>query len=166
MEQGTGKITDIRDLLLDLQGKSDEEIESVGRQNYSDLFLTIAKRGIHKLHDGQDIAFFLERFDHAFFKSIKWQDSEKKEIIERGRVERVKWILPMIQGEVPNSECWLKNSGEQRFYVCFGLRYIVWVESRDVGGWRFSSAYNAEPFQLRGYTKNAKRIWQYNKKRL
>ena len=167
MTQGEGKIIDLRNLLLDFEGLSDEEVEMLGRKFYSDDFLTIAKRGIHKLHDGEDVAFFVERFDHAFFKPIDWKTSKVKALIERGRVARIKWILPLIQGKVPNSECWLKQKtdGEQRIYICFGLRYLVWLESREVGGWRFSSAYNATLDQIRNdYLKGAKRIWLYNKK--
>jgi hypothetical protein len=151
MKQGMGKITDVRTLLLDLDDLSDSEVAELGRKEYSDLFLTMAKRGIHDLHDGEKVVFFAERYDHAFFIS------PTKVNIERGRVARIRWILPLMQGKVPNSQCWLKPKlrGDQRFYVCNGLRYIVWLEPRTVGGWRFSSAYNAEQDEIEYYKKGA-----------
>ncbi len=160
MKEGIGKIKDLRDSLLDLEGFSESEIEILGRRHFSDLFLTNAIRGIHKLHDGEDVVFYKKTFDHAFFLS------PKKEVIEKARVARIRWILPLISGIVPTSECLHVSRDyrpDSRLYVGFEQLYVVWLEPRDFGGWRYSTSYKTDRDSLTRYLRSGKRIWRYPK---
>lgn len=158
---------DLNSLLTDLSNLTDPEVEETGYRLYGELFLDTEARGVRKTHDGEDVYFWEERFDHAFFAPANFHLTTEKQIVDKGRVARIKWILPLIGGEVPNSECWLvknKNRPEQRLYVRFSQNYIVWLEPRDAGGWKFSTAYPSEGWRIRNYLKGAQRIWRYGQK--
>lgn len=154
MKQGVGKIKDLRDLLIRCNGLTPDEIEQLGRTTFSEIFLTDSRRGSYATHDGQRVVFFNDAFDHAFFAS------PEKVVLDIERVERINWILPLIQGDAPNSECWeVSDSGmTKRVYLCFGLGYVVWLKERLNGGWKFITAYPAFRAQIRKYIRNGKRI--------
>ncbi|HEX8288033.1 MAG TPA: hypothetical protein VF556_08560 [Pyrinomonadaceae bacterium] len=151
----------ITELLTDLSNLTDEDVEKVGRDLYKELFLDNEEIGVRKCHDNEDAVFYKERFDHAFFKT-KDRNSHIKIEIDKGRVARIKWILPMIQGGIANSEYWhiTEKFLEKRLYANFGLGYVVWLW-RGSGEWTFSSAYTAEPNQIRRYTKGGKKITSF-----
>jgi hypothetical protein len=94
------------------------------------------------------------------------RESKAKTGIDIRRVERVKWILPMLRCAAPNVECWLIPSDGviKRIYICFGLGYVVWLEPGDrEGWWDFSSAYTIKAAAIREYLIGGKRIWPVKK---
>lgn len=165
MKQAIREIVNLKSLVLDTEKlpESESDLETFGRSQYSDLFLTNARSGYHLLHDGEQVRFSRGRFKHAFSKADDWQSSSRKTSLDRRRIIRIKWILPIIQGNAPGVECWLVKDGgqEKRAYICFGLGYIVWLEKSDEGQWEFSTAYTANPTRLREYIAGGKKIWKY-----
>jgi hypothetical protein len=158
---------DLNTLLIDLTDLEISEIEEIGYKSYCDLFLDTEKRGVRKTHDEEDVYFWENRFTHAFYAPAVWQNTTRKEVIDKIRVARIKWILPLISGQVPNSECWqVKNNNrpDQRLYVRFSQNYLIWLEPRDASGWTFSTAYTSEGWRIRNYLKGAQRIWKYGQK--
>ena len=59
MKQGIGKIVDLHSLLLNSAELPNDEsdLETFGREQYSNLFLTNAICGFHLLHDGEQARF-------------------------------------------------------------------------------------------------------------
>jgi hypothetical protein len=157
---------DLRELLLDMKDLSDEDLEQTAKDLYSECFLQNAINGIHRLHDGDSVIFKKARFQHAFYLAANWQESRVKTGIDIRRVERMKWILPMLGCDAPNVECWLVPSDGviKRVYVCFALGYLIWLEPGDrEGQWSFSSAYTNKAAAIREYLKGGKRIWPVKK---
>jgi hypothetical protein len=151
-------------LLVELGGLGEQEIEELGRSIYEELYITSGARGIHQTHDQEEVYFWKDRFEHAFFSPQNWRVSGRKIVIDKARVARVRWIGVLIAGEVPNTECWsVKNAGrpDNRIYASFAKGYIAWLEARDAGGWKFSTAYNAEAGQIRKYLRGGQRIWKF-----
>ena len=168
MRQQMKRIVDLESLQLKLAEFSDADILAIGRQSYSDIFLQNARFGFHSLHDGGRVVFKAGRFKHAFFLAENWQTSKEKTRIDIRRVERLRWILPMLRCEAPNAECWLvpDDGVEKRIYVCFGLGYVIWLEPGNAqGDWSFSTAYTTSSRQIREYIKGGKRIYPNNKNR-
>lgn len=165
MKQGIGKIVDLHILLLNSAELPNDEsdLETFGREQYSNLFLTNAICGFHLLHDGEQARFARGRFKHAFSKADEWQSSDKKTSLDKRRIARIEWILPIIKGQVSGTECWLvKEDGvEKRIYVSFGQGYVIWFESSGNEKWEFSTAYTANAARLREYTVGGKKIWKF-----
>ncbi len=162
MEQAIIKAVNLTHLLETLIGLDDIEIEEHGGRLYKQLFLITDVSGTKIAHDGQEITFSKDRFRHAFYLS------PKKNEIDKRRVARIKWILPLTQGRVLNSECWLVNDDgiQKRLYICYGLNYVVWLEPQEnKEKWVFSSAYVATREQIREYTSRGKRIAEFHKKK-
>ena len=164
MKQKTIQGLNLLGLELSLFELDDIQIEDLGEKSYKELFLDTNFSGVRYTHDNQKVTFSKDRFRHAFYLS------PKKNEIDKRRVIRIKWILPLIQGKVLNSECWLVNdkSIEKRMYVCYGLNYVVWLEPHgNDQEWSFSTAYVAERKFLRDYASRGKRIaefWSKKKK--
>lgn len=148
------------DLLIDISVIPLEELEIYARKLYADLFLTGEPVGTHLLHDENQVNFKRGRFKHAFSKADNWQVSKEKTGLDARRIARIQWILPVIQGKVSGSECWLisEDFKKKRLYVCYKEGYIVWLESTNKGRWDFSTAYTINPREVRKYIKNAERI--------
>lgn len=138
-------------LLLALFGKSEEEIKKIGQELYAIELLAQEKWfKKHQTHDRQAVMFRKERFSHAFFKS------PDKNVIDRARVERIKWILPIVQGKAQNWECWeltYSDGKTKRLYACYGLGYVVWLEQEE--DWIFSTAYSCSKSEIRKYINQA-----------
>jgi hypothetical protein len=162
MKNSPHKALGLPDLVTFTASQGDDAIERIGRNLYAENLLTSTHSGVFQMHDGEQVKFQKTRFDHAFFMAGNWQTSKEKTGIDVRRVARLRWILPIIQGEILSTECWLvtENGGENRLYLSFGLGYVIWVESSNKGWW-FSSAYTASGTQIRGYVKGAKLIWKY-----
>jgi hypothetical protein len=145
---------DPRTTLIDCVGLTVAEIEALGREKFAERFLSDARKGQFLAHDGEKVVFFDDSFEHAFFRS------PEKAIIDVKRVERLEWILPLMQGQILNAECWLIDDGgiNKRLYLCFGLGYVVWLKERLNGGWKFVTAYPAFRAQIRKYVAGSKRI--------
>ncbi|MCX5656339.1 MAG: hypothetical protein NTY65_17010 [Planctomycetota bacterium] len=164
----------LAELFLDLSAFSDEEAEQVVFEKYAELYLDCETRtgwvGIRKTHDGQDVVFFEDRFVHAFYTSKeKTSRQYAKDRFERSRGERIAWIGPLVAGEIDGSECWLippKDGGRHlddrppnRFYLLRQEGYVVWLEPRKNGGWKFSSAYVAG-HNLERYCTEGRLFWK------
>jgi len=145
-------------LLLDLSGLSDEEAEEVTYQEYIKLYTDQkthgGRIGLRKTHDGEEVIFFEDRFGHAFFTSAqKTSRQYAKDEFQRNRASRVRWIGPIIQGDIGDTECWRifphqryhsNTNMPSRLYILWDEKYLVWLEPRKSGSWWFSSAYVAE----------------------
>jgi hypothetical protein len=134
-------VCDLRALLVDLTGLADEEIERLGRQLYSDLYLTHGHYGIHKTHDGEPLIFHARQFEHAFFTtSDYWCHPDRKDVLRKVSIERIRWIAQLVSGVVPGSACFRIPSRCQnrrppkRLYAVFETPFVVWLEPRDEGG--------------------------------
>jgi hypothetical protein len=143
---------------LFLTGKS---IEDRGRELYLEHYCGVK----HTTHDGHDVKFFSDRFDHAFFRSADAAGGGKKVEIDAERVKRIMWIRELISGKIPGSECILLPSDKpkqpaRRLYVINSEMYVVWLEPIK-SGWKFSSAYKPLAFQIKKYRKNGTTIWKY-----
>ena len=157
---------DLGGLLLDLGGMGDDDIEALARDWYDRLYVTSGQCGFHTCHDGEEVVFWRDRFEHAFFTSSNWaRYPDRKDRLARDRIERIRWIGEVIAGRVPGSACWEvpsptgRRRPPNRLYLVSSERYVVWLEPRMRGGWKFSSAYVAQPRQLRNYCAGGRRIW-------
>lgn len=154
---------DLGRLLVNVSGKDNDEVVQVGRKHYEETFITGVRKGIHKTHDDEDVYFWQQRFNHAFFITNR-STRLKEEIVDKTRVARVKWIKPLISGNVPESECWLVRNDsrpENRLYIILPHNFVVWLEPRDAGGWKFSTLYTTNRNEIRRYQRNGTMIWKH-----
>lgn len=159
---------DLNSLLLDFSGKTLAEIEAIGRSEYEHLYITSRNFGVHKAHDGEDVFFWKDRFEHAFFTSSNWASfPDRKDKLDVDRIKRLKWIGPVVSGLVSGTICREvpgptgRRHPPNRLYLVTKGCYVVWLEPRMNGGWKFSSAYVARYDQLRRYCQGGKVIWRY-----
>lgn len=154
---------DLDALLIDLESRTDIEAEAFARQLYAEIFLTKRQFGVHPTHDEQEVVFHAGRFNHAFFTDPSHgRFSFAKTLLARHRIERMRWILPVILGAVPRSACW-QTTGESgramRLYLLHDHNYVVWLTERSDGnGFNFSSAYVAGVRDIREYTRGGRRL--------
>lgn len=157
---------DLTSLLLDLAGLDDAQAEQFGRAEFKSLYLPQGFRGTVTAHDGSEIVFFEDRFDHAFFTTPdRYLHEFDKSVLDRDRVARVRWIGPILRGEVPNTQCWesLKSPGEDqinRLCIASSELYVIWLDARKDGAWRFSTAYVARAAQTSSYAYGRKIVWK------
>lgn len=125
-------------LLIDLSNVAEENLEEYARNLYREFYITSGNYGIHKCHDGEEVKFWNTRFDHAFFTPKNWQYTTNKQILDKRRIERLRWIGALICGDVPNSACWLVNQNLiKRLYTIAPKGYLVWLELHREGFGRF-----------------------------
>lgn len=153
--------TDLNSLRIDVKRIDLSEVEAIGRRIYAELYLQSDTRGVIKTHDGHEVYFHADAFDHGFYTGSEWRTSAIKDIIDKGRVERVKWIGEFIAGNVANSQCWeipVGTSGAQkRLYLSIAAGYVVWLNPRrDQQSWSFKTAYPASPPRIWEYTREVK----------
>lgn len=157
---------DLTSLLLDLTGLDDAQAEKLGRAEFRSLYVPRGTRGVLTAYDGSEIVFFEDRFDHAFFTtSDRYRHEFAKNVLDRDRVARVRWIGPILRGEVPNTQCWgtLRSPGtEQMKRLCIASAeiYVIWLDARRDGAWRFSTAYVARAAQASEYKYGKKVVWK------
>lgn len=159
---------DIDELLVDLKGLRDDEVEAKGKELYEELYINKGNLGVHNCHDGEEVVFWKDRYEHAFYSSDSHISNRfKKDKIARDRIERIHWIGKVIVGELPDTECWLVNGKfnrsivYHRLYILWPKRYVVWLEKAK-GCWKFSSAYVTSSQNIRRYCKTGSRkIWTY-----
>ncbi len=156
-------------LLLDLSDLSDEEAKDLTYReyikNYMDQETRSGKIGLRKTHDGEYVIFFEDRFYHAFFTSIeKISRPYNKGIFDKERAARVRWIGEVISGNINGTSCWYisesPKSMKKRLYVVWDEYYLIWLNSRKEGGWKFSSAYLASQRYIRGKTRKGNCFWR------
>lgn len=157
---------DLHALLLDLAGLSPAEIERLGRETYAAHYLLEGRPRRLPTHDGQDVIFYPDRFEHAFFTSSdRASHPERKDRIALERIERILWIKEVIAGNVAGSACWEVSEqrggrGERREYAILSECYVVWLVARGDGGYRFETAYPAMHQDLSRYARQGRRIWR------
>ena len=149
-------------LLLDLTEIPEEKLEVFARQKFRELCIDSNGRGMHQCHDGEAVVIWESRFEHAFFKPENWKDTSQKQVLDRSRIQRTAWIVPLIGGEFQNSECWLINERGRlkRMYTIRGTGYVVWLEFKYEGLWTFSTGYVANTGYIYKQTRGQKRIWK------
>jgi hypothetical protein len=158
---------DLNALLLDLAGLTNSDIEALGRRRFDEIYINLRDCGILQTHDGQEVTIWRERFDHAFFTtSNPISHKDRKDLLAVDRIQRVAWIGPVIRGLVDNTQCWEVPSPTgrvrppNRLYVAPSELYVVWLEPRIKGGWRFSSAYPTVASTISGYLRRGKLVWR------
>jgi len=157
---------DLQALLLTLDGLDLAQIESLARTEYRTQILNSGKIGIHRAHDGSEVVFHEDRFEHAFFTSPnRARNPYEKTKLDQERVRRIRWIRGTIAGNAPGSECWevpgagMRRRPPDRIYVIWPEGYVIWLFPRDQGGWKFSSAYAPGAKEIRRYLHGGRRIW-------
>lgn len=158
MQMAGKKGYDLNRLILDLSGLTDEEIERCGRDYYAESMLDNAYRGIRFTHDEIEVKFWERRFEHGCFIS------PDKVRIDRARVARLPWILPLIAGNIPDSECWIvpnQDRPDNRLYLELPKNFFVWLEPRANGEWKYSTHYTGTRQDLRFYQRIGKCIWRF-----
>lgn len=153
------------DLLLDLSGLSLAQVEALGRREYLSRYVPNGKRGTLTTHDGKDVYFFADRFEHAFFTTSDWaRNPSAKDKLDYLRVARVRWIAELIAGRIPQSAFWEVPSPTgrkvppNRLYLT-GCLFMVWLEPRlNDPNFKFSTAYVCQPKHATARCKQGKRI--------
>lgn len=158
---------DLNALLLNLAGLTDEEVETLGRDQYKLLYARGNGRNSLQAFDGVEVVFFDDRFDHAFFSTTdRYRRPEAKNQIARDRVERIAWIGPILRGEVANSQCWElspisgNNPRKNRLCIASSDLYVVWLEPLRGDRWKFSTAYVARAAQATEYKQRRRCVWK------
>ena len=155
----------LNDLYVDVEKLNDEESDLLGKKLFCEQFLNQGKRGVFILHDGSEVFFFEDRYEHAFHTSCdRIRKPYSKLKIARDRISRVKWIKPIIQGKIAGTECWevYSHQNKQRLYIIYAKKYLIWLESRKDGKWKFSTAYTVNASDIRRYTARGRKIWEVN----
>ncbi len=160
----------LQELLIDFSAVPDEELAARGYAAYKKHYLQQEKFGIFNAHDGTAVVFHEDRFNHAFYdKPDKWSLTKSHELPDESRLERIPWIGPLIRGEVPGAECWEvpsptgRRRPPNRLYVIWEEKYVTWLEPRQNGGWKFSSAYVVTHGSIRDYCRGGGKIWPEKK---
>ena len=158
---------DLKALLVDLAGLDNREIEELGRKLYLDLYLTHGHYGLHETHDGETLVFHARQFEHAFYASSDYRcHPDRKDILRPSSIERIHWIGQLVCGNVPGSACFKIPSAREtgrppkRLYAVYETPYVVWLEPRSHGGWKFSSAYPLSIEEIRAYTRGGSTVWK------
>lgn len=157
--------------IIDLPEMDEKELRDFAFRRYKDLYLDRGHIGILEAHDGQEVFFFERQFEHAFMTSSdRTRRPYAKDVLAGERVIRMSWIGPIVRGEVPETACfihWKAAMGVgdfNRYYIHYPEMHLIWLEPRQNGGWKFSSAYKTTRGDLRRYGQTSKRIWMYPKK--
>ncbi len=158
---------ELEKLLLALEGKTDADIENLGKSIYFQLCDESHQKKTILTHDGHVVKFYRNRFEHAFYSSsdrIRHRDWKDKLAVNR--IARIRWIREFIGGKISGVECWEVNRLDDRLYpkmrVYFTWEpaYIVWLEEIDGDfTFRYSTAYPTLTNDLRKYCRNGTRIW-------
>jgi len=157
---------DLNDLIVPITGLEIAEIEDIARRLYREIYVTSGRYGICKAHDGESVYFWEDRFEHAFYTSsnrIRYPD--RKDRLDLERIKRIRWIKEIIAGRIPGTGCWLTPSPSgggrplNRLYILLSDSYVIWLEPRHSGGWKFSTAYKARLKDVQRYCSLGKRIW-------
>jgi hypothetical protein len=156
-------------LLLDLEDLSDEEALELTYEEYVRLYMDhktpAGLIGERRTHDDEPVIFYEDRFQHAFFTaSDRVARPYGKDRFDTARASRVRWIGEIIRGNIPGTTCWYlcdpPASMVKRLYIVWDEYYLIWLNSRKQGGWKFSSAYVADHSYIREKTKRGKCFWR------
>lgn len=158
-------------LLWPVAGLSDQELERTARELYRRYGSEPARYGKVVTHDGERVLFFTDEdtFVHAFFTAgEKHRRGWAKDVVDPRRIERIRWIVPVIGGLVDGTECfrvidyaaYKKPAPEKRLYVVRDERYVVWLIRRNDGGFRFRTAYVAGHADIDRYVHRQRKMWE------
>jgi len=157
---------DLNDLTVSINGLDIAEIEDFVRRLYREIYVTSGRYGVFEVHDGESVYFWEDRFEHAFYTSSdRIRYPKRKDKLDLERVKRIRWIKEIIAGRISGTACWLAPSPSRggrplnRLYVLLSDSYVIWLEPRHNGGWKFSTAYKARLKDVRRYCSLGKRIW-------
>ncbi len=155
---------DLIQLKEDFSGLDLAQAEHKGRELFRELYLDGEKPfGIRRTHDQETVIFHLRAqfgFEHSFFTSSDLIGHPyRKDVLDLSRLERIRWIGPLIQGEIEGAEYrretfWRKGKPfHKRLYLIREERYLVWLEPHMRGGWKFATAYVAKQSALDDYSR-------------
>lgn len=156
---------DLNALLLPVEQYNRTQLQEFAKDFYCRHYCANWEYGVLDTHDQQEIAFYGNRFEHAFFTRRDWSKSAKKDQLDPERVRRIAWIKPLVSGQIPGSACWLIPCADnpkrtRRLYVIEDECFLVWLETWSPEQWWFSSTYIALRGQLRKYCDGGARIWR------
>ncbi len=158
---------DLNTLLLDLEDLSEDEAFTEGRRGFESLYIQSEHAGTIPLHGGGTATFYKDRYDHAFRTSPdRARNPYSKARVALDRIARVKWIKEILVGNVVGTECWHvrpqsgRNHPLDRLYVHWAYGYVVWLQPRKDGGWRFSSAFPAAQAEIARFTRGGSLQWR------
>ena len=160
---------DLEALLLDVEALDTGQLLKEGLRLYRELYLNKGHVGVHETHDGQPLLFYEEQFEHAFWSSSdRWSGPYLKVRVAKERIARIRWIGHLLAGRVGRS-CCLQGTGigspgrhENRLYVIPPRLYVVWLEPRAAGGWKFYSGYPATRERVNEYQKGRRLIARWD----
>lgn len=165
------KYVDMAHLLWPVDGLSNEELERTARALYTRHCTVRAKHGAVTTHDGERVYLFADEdtFVHAFFTAgERHRRGWAKDVVDPRRVERIRWIVPVISGLVDGTQCYRvmdyasygKPAPEKRLYIVRKEQYVVWLIRRNDGGFRFRTAYVAGNADIDRYVHRQRKIWE------
>ena len=134
-------------LLCNVERFSGKALEREALRLYVRYCVEPASQGKVVTHDGKRVVIYRDErdFTHAFFTAgEKHRRGWAKDIIDPRRVERVRWIVPVISGLVEGTQSfrvveyasYKKPPPEKRLYVVRGERYVVWLLRRGADDFR------------------------------
>jgi hypothetical protein len=158
---------ELEKLLLKLEGKTDADIEILGKGIYFALCDESHQKKTILTHDGHVVKFHRDRFEHAFYMSSdRARHRDWKDKLAVPRIARIHWIREFVSGNIPGVECWEVDRldgqlyPKMRVYLIWEPAYIVWLDEIDGGfTFRYSTAYPTLASDLRKYCRNGTRIW-------
>jgi hypothetical protein len=135
------------------------------------LHLTHEGYGLHQTHDAETLMFHARQFEHAFFTtSDRYCAPERKDVLRRGSIERIRWIMPLLQGQVCGSACFEvpsptgRRKPPNRLYASYARPFVVWLEPRRDEGWKFSSAYPLSIEEIHRYSRGGRTVCRWKEK--
>lgn len=152
--------------LLCLPGTGDEELFGLGETEFRRIFCNNGPSGQCLLHDRLKVTFYADRYEHAFrTSSDRASRAYDKDVVSPERIERLSWILPILEGKVWGVTCKEKSGpgGRKRAYYLKDPGYIIWLNPTKDKNWRFSSAYSIPPVEIDRVTHGFKTIWKNTK---
>lgn len=165
-------VPQLHELLLNIDGMDSCALEQLGRSLYQELYLDNERFGIRQAHDGELLMFHASQFDHAFFTSSdRWCHPERKDVLRPASIERIRWIAPIVSGIIDGSACYEVPSltgrvrPPNRLYATFRHPFVIWLEPRRDGGWKFASAYPCSIEEIHKYTRGGRTVWKWKRPR-
>ena len=157
----------LEELLINLDGLSDDAAEARGQALYEEIYLTEHHAGYIQDAKGETIVFHRDRYQHAFrTASNRSRNPYGKDKVARDRIERIKWILEVIQGRVSGTECFMVRPESGRLHPLDRLilvadpAFIVWLWPMQDGRWKFSSAYPTTVSDIYRYKRKVvQKVW-------
>jgi len=155
---------DLEAIRLDVEPLSDADLLDLAKGLYRNTYLNKGHVGEMQTHDGQTVLFFERQFEHAFWSSPdKHASPHLKVRLARERIARLRWIGPLLTGEVAGSECWEgsgldANRHHNRLYLISDELYVAFLEPRDHGGWKFWTAFPATRERIQEYKRGRRLV--------